>query len=33
MRNIARRMTPDEIEKAVQYYASQLSPDVRLEGH
>ena len=26
MRNIARRMTPDEIEQAAQYYASQPSP-------
>jgi len=29
MRNIARQMTPDEIEEAAQYFASQPSPDVR----
>jgi cytochrome c553 len=29
MRNIARRMTPEEIEAAAQYYASQPTPDVR----
>jgi cytochrome c553 len=29
MRNVARRMTPGEIEEASQYYASQPSPDVR----
>jgi cytochrome c553 len=29
MRNIARRMTPEEIDEAAQYYASQPSPDVR----
>ena len=33
MRNIARRMTPQEIEEAAQYYASQPSPDVRSEAH
>jgi len=32
MRNIARRMTPEEIEEAAQYYASQPSPDVRSEA-
>ncbi len=32
MRNIARRMTPEEIEQAAQYYASQPSPDVRSEA-
>jgi hypothetical protein len=26
MRNIARRMTPEEIEEAAQYYASQPTP-------
>jgi cytochrome c553 len=29
MRNIARRMTPEEIDEAAQYYASQPTPDVR----
>jgi cytochrome c553 len=29
MRNVARRMTPEEIEEAAQYYASQPLPDVR----
>ena len=33
MRNIARRMTPEEIDEAVQYYASQPSPDRRSEAH
>ena len=33
MRNIARRMTPEEIETAAQYYASQRSPDWRSEAH
>jgi len=32
MRNIARRITPDEIEEAAQYCASQPSPEVRSEG-
>ena len=32
MRNIARQMTPEEIDEAAQYYASQPSPDVRSEG-
>jgi len=31
MRNVARRMTPEEIAEAAQYYASQPSPDVRPE--
>ncbi len=29
MRNVAQAMTPEEIEEASQYYASQPSPDVR----
>ena len=29
MRNIARRMTPEEMDEAAQYYASQPTPDVR----
>lgn len=29
MRNIARRMTPEEIQEAAEYYAAQPSPDVR----
>jgi cytochrome c553 len=29
MRNVARRMTPEEIEEAARYFASQPSPDVR----
>jgi hypothetical protein len=29
MRNIARRLTPKEIDAAAQYYASQPTPDVR----
>jgi cytochrome c553 len=29
MRNIARRLTPEEIDEAAQYYASQPTPDVR----
>jgi len=33
MRNVARRMTPEEIEEAAQYYASQPSPDVRSVSH
>jgi cytochrome c553 len=33
MRNIARRLTPQEIEEAAQYYASQPSPDVRSVSH
>jgi cytochrome c553 len=33
MRNVARRMTPGEIEEAAQYYASQPSLDVRAEAH
>jgi cytochrome c553 len=33
MRNVARRMTPGEIEEAAQYYASQPTPDVRSEAH
>jgi cytochrome c553 len=32
MRNVARRMTPNEIEEAAQYYASQPSPDMRSEA-
>jgi len=32
MRNIARRMTPEEIEEAAQYYASQPSPNLRSEA-
>jgi cytochrome c553 len=32
MRNIARRMTPQEIDEAAQYYASQPSPDLRSEA-
>jgi cytochrome c553 len=31
MRNIARRMTPEEIGEAARYYASQPSPDMRSE--
>ena len=33
MRNIARRLTPGEIDEAAQYYASQPSPDVRSQAH
>jgi cytochrome c553 len=33
MRNIARRLTPDEIQEAAEYYASQPSPGVRPEAH
>jgi cytochrome c553 len=33
MRNVARRMTAEEIEEAAQYYASQPSPDVRSVSH
>ena len=33
MRNIARRMTPEEIAEAAEYYASQPSPDVRPVSH
>ena len=33
MRNVARRMTPEEVDEAAQYYASQPSPDVRPEAH
>ena len=29
MRNIARRMTPEEIQEAAEYYAAQPSLDVR----
>ncbi len=29
MRNVARRMTPEEIEEAAEYFASQPSPSVR----
>lgn len=33
MRNIARRLTPQEIDEAAQYYASQPTPGVGLEAH
>ena len=33
MRNVARRMTPEEIEEAAQYYASQPSPGTLSESH
>jgi cytochrome c553 len=33
MRNIARRMTPEEIELAARYYASQPAPDAPSEVH
>ena len=33
MRNVARRMTPEEIAEAAEYYASQPSPDVRPVSH
>jgi cytochrome c553 len=29
MRNIARRLTPQEIDEAAQYYASQPTPGVQ----
>ena len=33
MRNIARRITQDEIEEAAHYCVSKPSPEVRSEGH
>ena len=33
MRNIARRLTRQEIDEAAQYYASQPTPGVGLEAH
>jgi cytochrome c553 len=33
MRNIARRLTPQEIDEAAQYYASQPTPGVQPETH
>jgi cytochrome c553 len=33
MRNIARRMTPEEIQEAAEYYASQPTPEVLPQAH